>query len=444
MTIQVQPELQPQAAAAQQSRASRYRWIICALLFIAIGINYIDRQMIGILKPTLTAELKWSETDYANIVFWFQCAYAIGFLTFGRIIDKVGVRIGYAMAFTIWTIASIGHGLVSTVTQFALARFTLGFGESGSFPASLKAVSEWFPQKERAQATGLFNAGTAMGPIITPLLIPAITLAWGWRAAFISIGIVTSLWLIAWLIMYRRPQEHPSVNSAELAYIQSDSGTPVSAGAAPVKFSWIKLLGFRETWAYAAGKFLTDPIWWLYLFWLPDFLGKTYGLDLKSFGPPLIAVYILADVGSVLGGWGSSKQMKRGRSANASRKTTMLICALAVTPIVTAQFVSSLWLVVAIIGLAAAAHQAWSANLMTLPSDLFPKEAVASVIGIGGMAGAMGGMLMTTYNGYILEVFKSYQPIFIVAGSMYLIAIVVIHLLTPRLRPVALERMQRG
>jgi ACS family hexuronate transporter-like MFS transporter len=444
MTIQVQPELQPQAAAAQQSRATRYRWIICALLFIAIGINYIDRQMIGILKPTLTAELKWSETDYANIVFWFQCAYAIGFLTFGRIIDKVGVRIGYAMAFTIWTIASIGHGLVSTVTQFALARFTLGFGESGSFPASLKAVSEWFPQKERAQATGLFNAGTAMGPIITPLLIPAITLAWGWRAAFISIGIVTSLWLIAWLIMYRRPQEHPSVNSAELAYIQSDSGTPVSAGAAPVKFSWIKLLGFRETWAYAAGKFLTDPIWWLYLFWLPDFLGKTYGLDLKSFGPPLIAVYILADVGSVLGGWGSSKQMKRGRSANASRKTTMLICALAVTPIVTAQFVSSLWLVVAIIGLAAAAHQAWSANLMTLPSDLFPKEAVASVIGIGGMAGAMGGMLMTTYNGYILEVFKSYQPIFIVAGSMYLIAIVVIHLLTPRLRPVALERMQRG
>lgn len=443
MTIQVPPELQPQASALQQSRASRYRWIICALLFIAIGINYIDRQMIGILKPTLAAELKWSETDYANIVFWFQCAYAIGFLTFGRIIDKVGVRVGYAMAFTIWTIASIGHGLVSTVTQFAIARFTLGFGESGSFPASLKAVSEWFPQKERAQATGIFNAGTAMGPIITPLLIPAITLAWGWRAAFISIGIVTSLWLIAWVILYRRPQEHPKVNSAELAYIQADAGAPVAAGAPPVKFAWIKLLGFRETWAYAAGKFLTDPIWWLYLFWLPDFLGKTYGLDLKSFGPPLIAVYILADVGSVLGGWGSSKQMKRGRSANASRKTTMLICALAVTPIVTAQFVSSLWLVVAIIGLAAAAHQAWSANLMTLPSDLFPKEAVASVIGIGGMAGAMGGMLMTTYNGYILEVFKSYQPIFIVAGSMYLIAIVVIHLLTPRLRPVALEQLQR-
>ncbi|MCI1008652.1 MFS transporter [Pseudomonas oryzihabitans] len=453
MTIQVTPEtesaLRPQdtpvAATPQTSRFTRYRWLICALLFIAIGINYIDRQMIGILKPTLQADLGWTETDYAKIVFWFQCAYAIGFLTFGRIIDKVGVRIGYALAFTIWTIASIGHGIAHTVTHFVLVRFTLGFGESGSFPASLKAVSEWFPQKERAQATGLFNAGTAMGPIITPLLVPAITLAWGWRAAFISIGLVTALWLIAWLLIYRRPHEHPKVSREELAYIQADDGSPVSAKpAVAAKISWFKLLTFRETWAYAAGKFLTDPIWWLYLFWLPDFLGKTYGLNLKSFGPPLIAIYILADIGSVMGGWGSSKQMKLGRSANLARKTTMLLCALAVVPIVTAQFVSSLWLVVGIIGLAAAAHQAWSANLMTLPSDLFPKEAVASVIGIGGTAGAIGGMLMTTYNGYILEIFKSYQPIFIVAGSAYLVAIVVIHVLTPRLKPVPLERISVG
>ncbi|WP_263263209.1 MFS transporter [Pseudomonas sp. RIT-PI-S] len=446
MTIQVPPQVQPHARplAQEQSRIGKYRWVICALLFIAIGINYIDRQMIGILKPTLAGELQWSETDYANIVFWFQCAYAIGFITFGRLIDKVGVRVGYALAFTVWTIASIGHGLISSVTQFALARFTLGFGESGSFPASLKAVSEWFPQKERAQATGIFNAGTAMGPIITPLLVPAITLAWGWRTAFISIGIVSCLWLVVWLLVYRRPHEHPKVSSDELAYIQADN-TPVSAKpAAPVKISWFKLLGFRETWAYAGGKFLTDPIWWLYLFWLPDFLGKTYGLNLKTFGPPLIAVYLLADLGSVLGGWGSSKQMKGGRSANASRKTTMLVCALAVIPIVSAQFVSNLWLVVGIIGLAAAAHQAWSANLMTLPSDMFPKEAVASVIGIGGMAGAIGGMLMTTYNGYILEVFKSYQPIFIVAGSAYLVAIVVIHILTPRLKPVTLDRISAG
>jgi ACS family hexuronate transporter-like MFS transporter len=443
MTVQVPPQAPAQSRPLmqEQSRVGRYRWVIVALLFIAIGINYIDRQMIGILKPTLAAELKWSETDYANIVFWFQCAYAIGFLTFGRMIDKVGVRVGYALAFTVWTVASIGHGLISTVTQFALARFTLGFGESGSFPASLKAVSEWFPQKERAQATGIFNAGTAMGPIITPLLVPAITLAWGWRAAFISIGLVSCLWLVAWLLMYRRPHEHPKVSPEELAYIQSDN-TPVSAKPAPAAtISWFKLLRFRETWAYAAGKFLTDPIWWLYLFWLPDFLGKTYGLNLKTFGPPLIAIYVLADLGSVLGGWGSSKQMKNGRGANRARKTTMLICALAVIPIVTTQFISSMWLVVAIIGLAAAAHQAWSANLMTLPSDMFPKEAVASVIGIGGMAGAMGGMLMTTYNGYILDVFKSYQPIFIVAGSAYLVAIVVIHLLTPRLKPVTLDRI---
>lgn len=443
MTLQVpsQASAQGRPLVQEQSRIGRYRWVIVALLFIAIGINYIDRQMIGILKPTLAAELKWSETDYANIVFWFQCAYAIGFLTFGRMIDKVGVRVGYALAFTVWTVASIGHGLISTVTQFALARFTLGFGESGSFPASLKAVSEWFPQKERAQATGIFNAGTAMGPIITPLLVPAITLAWGWRAAFISIGLVSCLWLVAWLLMYRRPHEHPKVSPEELAYIQSDN-TPVSAKPAPaVKISWFKLLRFRQTWAYAAGKFLTDPIWWLYLFWLPDFLGKTYGLNLKTFGPPLIAIYLLADLGSVLGGWGSSRQMKNGLGANRARKTTMLICALAVIPIVTTQFISSMWLVVAIIGLAAAAHQAWSANLMTLPSDMFPKEAVASVIGIGGMAGAMGGMLMTTYNGYILEVFKSYQPIFIVAGSAYLVAIVVIHVLTPRLKPVTLDRL---
>lgn len=422
----------------------RYRWVICALLFIAIGINYIDRQMIGILKPTLQDELKWTEIDYAHIVFWFQCFYAVGFLTFGRIIDAVGVRIGYAVAFTIWTVASIGHGLIHSVTQFAIARSVLGFGESGSFPASLKAVSEWFPQKERAQAVGIFNAGTALGPIVTPLVVPAITLAFGWRAAFISIGIITALWLIAWMIIYRRPQEHPRVSPAELAHIQSDDTTTPETTAPAAKISWFKLLTFPQTWAYALGKLLTDPIWWLYLFWLPDFLHKRHGLDLKTFGPPLIAIYILADVGSIFGGWASSKQLQAGRTPNAARKSTMLMCALLVTPIVAAQFVGNLWGAVAIIGLAAASHQAWSANLMTLPSDLFPKQAVASVIGIGGMAGAIGGMLMTTYNGYILELFKSYQPIFIVAGSAYLIAILVIHTLAPRLEKVPEEQILKN
>jgi MFS transporter, ACS family, hexuronate transporter len=423
--------------ASATSAVGRYRWVICALLFIAIGINYIDRQMIGILKPTLQADLKWTEIEYATIVFWFQCAYAVGFLTFGRIIDKIGVRIGYAVSFTIWTIASIGHGLIHSVPQFAIARAVLGFGESGSFPASLKAVSEWFPQKERAQAVGIFNAGTALGPIVTPLLVPAITLAFGWRAAFISIGIITSLWLIAWLLVYRRPHEHPRVSAAELAHIRSSDDVSASLEISePVKVSWFKLLTFKQTWAYALGKFLTDPIWWLYLFWLPDFLNKRHGLDLKTFGPALIAIYILADVGSIMGGWASSKQIQVGRTPNAARKSTMLVCALLVTPIIAAQFVGNLWAAVAIIGLAAAAHQAWSANLMTLPSDMFPKQAVASVIGIGGTAGAIGGMLMTTYNGVILELFKSYQPIFFVAGSAYIIAIVVIHTLTPKLTPV--------
>jgi len=424
--------------AAPTGRMTRYRWVICALLFIAIGINYIDRQMIGILKPTMQEELSWSERDYADIVFWFQCFYAIGFLTFGRIIDAVGVRVGYAVAFTIWTIASIGHGLIHSVTQFAIARSVLGFGESGAFPASLKAVSEWFPQKERAQAVGIFNAGTAMGPIITPLLIPIITLAFGWRAAFISIGIVTALWLVAWVLIYRQPQKHPKVNAEELAHIQADQD-PAEIAAPAAKISWFKLLTFRQTWTYALGKFLTDPIWWLYLFWLPDFLHKRHGLDLKTFGPALIAVYILADVGSVVGGWASSKQMKAGRSANVARKSTMLACAALVIPIVAVQFIDNLWGAVAIIGLAAAAHQAWSANLMTLPSDLFPKQAVASVIGIGGTAGGIGGMLMTTYNGYILEFFKSYQPIFIVAGTTYFVAILLIHLLVPRLDKVPEE-----
>jgi ACS family hexuronate transporter-like MFS transporter len=432
------------ASPAATGPVTRYRWVICALLFIAIGINYIDRQMIGILKPTLQGELQWTEIDYAHIVFWFQCFYAVGFLTFGRVIDAVGVRIGYAVAFTIWTIASIGHGLIHTVTQFAIARSVLGFGEAGAFPASLKAVSEWFPQKERAQAVGIFNAGTAMGPIITPLLVPAITLAFGWRAAFISIGIITALWLVAWVVMYRRPQEHPRVSAAELAHIQSDDTSATETAAPTAKISWFKLLTFRQTWAYALGKFLTDPIWWLYLFWLPDFLHKRHGLDLKTFGPPLIAIYLLADFGSIFGGWASSKQLKAGRTPNAARKSTMLVCALLVTPIFAAQFVDNLWAAVAIIGLAAASHQAWSANLMTLPSDLFPKQAVASVIGIGGMAGAIGGMLMTTFNGYILEFFKSYQPIFIVAGCAYLVAILVIHTLTPKLEKVPEEKILKA
>ena len=419
------------------ARVGRYRWAVCGLLFAATAINYIDRQMIGVLKPTLQAELHWTESSYADIVFWFQCAYAIGYLGFGRIIDRIGARHGYAVAFCVWTLAHIGHGFVHSITQFGLMRFTLGLGESGSFPASLKAVSEWFPQKERALAVGVFNAGSNVGAIITPLVVPAITLVWGWRAAFVVTGVVSFVWLIAWLAIYRRPDAHKKLSASELAFIRSSdesvSQTP------PIAMSWLKLLTLKETWAYALGKFLTDPIWWLYLFWLPDFLGKRYDLDLQSFGPPLVAIYLLSDVGSVAGGWGSSRLMKSGRTANAARKIIMLICALAVVPIVFAQFVSQLWIAVAIIGVAAAAHQAWSANLMTLPSDLFPRSAVGSVVGIGGTAGAIGGMLMSKYNGYILDVFGSYQPLFAIAAGAYIVGIVVIHLLSPRLARVTNE-----
>ena len=427
-------------------KVGRYRWMICGLLFAATAINYVDRQTIGVLKPTLQAELRWSETSYADIVFWFQAAYAIGYLGFGPIIDRIGARLGYAIAFSIWTLAHIGHGFVHTLTQFALVRFTLGLGESGSFPSSLKAVSEWFPQKERALAVGIFNAGSNVGAILTPLIVPIITLRWGWRVAFIVTGAATSVWLIAWLVMYRSPGLHRKVSPPELAYIRSgeslDASTDPAAPAAPapsVEVSWSKLLTVRETWAYALGKFLTDPIWWLYLFWLPDFLSKRYHLDLKSFGPPLVAIYLLSDIGSVLGGWGSSRLMKLGRSANAARKITMSVCAVAVIPIVFAQFVGQLWGAVAIIGLATAAHQAWSANLMTLPSDMFPRVAVGSVVGIGGMAGAIGGMLMSQYNGYILDVFHSYQPIFALAGGAYIAGMLVIHSLSPRLQRVAEE-----
>lgn len=417
----------------QAARPGSYRWVICGLLFAATTINYVDRQMIGVLKPTLQGEFGWTESDYANIVFWFQAAYAIGYLAFGRLVDGVGARVGYAISFTLWTLAHIAHGLVHGVTQFALARFALGFGEAGNFPAGLKAVAQWFPQKERAFAVGIFNAGANVGAIITPLLVPAITLAYGWRAAFIATGVFSFIWLAAWIAMYRRPGEHSRVAAAELAHIQSDPIDPAG------KISWIELLRLRETWAYAGAKFLTDPIWWMFLFWLPDFLDKRHGLDLKSFGPPLVVIYLLADVGSILGGWTSSRMLQRGYTPNRARKLTMLVCALAVTPIFFGQYIDSLWWAVLAIGIATAAHQAFSANLLTLPSDLFPRAAVASVAGIGGTAGAIGGMLMAQYAGYVLDVFGTYTPIFAVAGSAYCVALLLIHVLSPQLERTRAE-----
>jgi MFS transporter, ACS family, hexuronate transporter len=415
------------AASAPAARVGRIRWVIVGLLFAATAINYVDRQMIGLLKPTLQTEFGWNETTYADIVFYFQLAYAIGYIVFGNIVDRVGARIGYAAAFVIWTAAHMLHAAAHSVFGFAAVRFMLGIGESGNFPAGLKAVTEWFPKKERALATGIFNAGANVGAIITPLIVPALTLAYGWRAAFVITGAVSLLWLVAWIAVYRRPRESKQLKPAELAYIESDPADPAA------KVPWARLLGRRETWAFSIGKFLTDPVWWMFLFWLPDFLVKRHGLDLKTFGPPLVVVYVVSDLGSIAGGWFSSRLIHRGWSINRARKTTMLICALAVTPIFFAQYVDSLWVAVAIISLATAAHQAWSANLYTLPSDMFPRKAVGSVIGIGGTAGAIGGMIFSLYIGQVLERLGTYSLIFYVAGSVYLLALLIIHLLSPRL-----------
>ena len=413
-------------------KVGNYRWLICTLLFAAMVINYVDRQMLGVLKPTLSAEFGWSETNYADIIFWFQASYAVSYLLFGRIIDRIGARWGFGIAFLIWQIGHIAHAGVSSLNQMIAARVLLGIGEGGGFPGGIKAVAEWFPKKERAFATGLFNAGTNIGAIVTPLVVPALVLAFDWKIAFIVTGIAGLLWLPIWLIVYRRPREQKALGAAELAWIEQDPADPVE------KVGWLKLLTIKETWAYALGKFLIDPIWWMFLFWLPDFLSKKHGLDLKTFGIPLVCIYLLSDVGSIGGGWMSSAMMKRGMSLNAARKTAMLICALLAVPVCLGAVVDNLWMAVLIIGVATAAHQGFSANLYTLPSDVFPRSAVGSVVGIGGMVGAFGGMAMAKYAGWVLDKIGSYTPIFIVAATAYLLALGVVHLLTPKMEPVKL------
>ena len=437
------------------SRPTNVRWLICALLFFAAAINYIDRQVIGILKPTLQEQFHFNEQDYAAIVFTFQAAYAIGLLLSGRIMDRIGVRRGFALAVVVWSIGAVMHGaadwlpwlriptlsidppavvfLGGATAGLALSRLVLGLGEAGNFPASIKAVAEWFPKKERALATGIFNSGTNIGALVTPLVVPWITLAYGWQWAFVITGVLGFGWVIWWFVSYRDPDTHPGVNAAELAIIQSD---PVEKTAA---IPWSRLLPHRQTWAFAAGKFLTDPIWWLYLFWVPDFLKRNHGLDLKTMGLPLVVIYLVADVGSIGGGWLSSHLIKRGWSTNAARKTAMLVCALAVVPMLAAAQVKSLWMAVALVSIAAAAHQGWSANLFTLVSDMFPKRAVGSVVGIGGMAGSVGGMLIALVVGAILQKTGSYVPIFVMAASAYLVALVIIQLLVPQLAPAELD-----
>jgi ACS family hexuronate transporter-like MFS transporter len=424
----------PSAATITRMRqssflAGRLRWVICALLFFGVTKNYMDRQVLGVLKGTLQHDLGWNDIDYGNLVFAFQAAYAMGMIFVGRLIDRLGTRIGYAVAMVFWSLASMGHALANSLFGFMIARCALGFGESGVFPASIKCVAEWFPKKERALATGIFNAGTNIGAIITPLIVPWIVVHWGWRWAFICTGSLGFAWLILWLLLYRKPQEHPLCTDGEREHIESDAETFNG------KIKWAQLLPHKQTWAFAVGKFMTDPIWWFYLFWIPDYLQREHGLHLTQIGLPILVIYVISDAGSIAGGWLSSSLIRRGLSLNVSRKSAMLVCALSVLPIAVVYRISGLWPATLVIGLAAAGHQGFSANLFTLASDLFPSRAVASVVGIGGMAGAIGGMLIAEIVGHVLQWTGSYAVPFFMAASAYLIALLLIQLLSPALVP---------
>ena len=411
-----------------------YRWTICALLFFATTINYVDRQVIGILAPTLQRDLAWSETDYARITMAFSFAYAIGFLGAGRFLDRVGVKTGYASAIVWWSLAAMSAAFARTVFTFSLARAALGLGESGNFPAAIKTTAEWFPKKERALATGIFNAGTNVGAIVAPLLVPYIALTFGWRWAFIATGAIGFLWLVAWWLVYETPERNSKLSKAEFAYIRSD---PIERDA-PV--AYLGILRHRQTWAFVLGKLMTDPVWWFYLFWLPKFLDSRFGVKLAGIAAPLVVIYLIADVGSVGGGWLSSFLIKRGMTVNRGRKTAMGVAAVVIVPTMFAPQAPSLWTAVAIVSVAAAAHQWWSCNMFTMSSDMFPRRAVATVVGLGGFAGAMGGVGFQWLIGRILQRDPTaYSQIFVVCGLAYVSALLVIHLLVPRLEPVRLD-----
>jgi ACS family hexuronate transporter-like MFS transporter len=426
------PPIVPTAVPAD-TPVERYRWRICALLFFATTINYMDRQVLGVLAPVLQKDIGWNDIQYGYIVTSFQAAYALGLLIVGGVIDRVGTRLGYALAIVLWSLSAMGHSLVRTVLGFGVARFMLGLGEAGNFPAAIKTVAEWFPQRERALATGIFNSGSNVGAIVAPVAVPWIAVSFGWQWAFVFTGLFSACWLVAWLTIYRKPQDHPKLSSRELAYIQSDPVEPTG------RIPWARLLPYKQTWAFLIGKFLTDPIWWFFLFWLPKFLNTQHGLTLSNLGLPLVVIYLVADGGSIGGGWLASLFLKRGWTVNRARKTAMLCCACCVVPVTFAANVKSLWGAVALVSLAAAAHQGWSANIFTLASDMFPRRAVASVVGIGGFGGAVGGMLIATFTGFLLEFTGSYVPVFIMAGSAYLLALLIIHLLAPRLQPAPLD-----
>jgi len=407
------------------------RWLVCALLFFAATVNYMDRQVIALLKPTLQIQLGWTDVGYSNIVLAFTMAYGLGSFFVAKLIDRIGTRWGFSLAVLFWSVSAMAHAAARSVLEFGIARFSLGIGEAGSFPGSIKAVAEWFPKKERAIATGIFNSGTNVGAILTPFAVSRLTARFGWRMAFIATGALGMIWILAWVALYRRPEESNLVSAEELSFIKSDPEQ-----TATIRVPWLTLLRLRQAWAVGLGKFFTDPIWWVYLFWMPDFLSRNLKLDLSGMTLPLFVIYSGASVGSIGGGWLSSSLLKRGWAANASRKTAMLVCALAVTPIMLAARTGNAWVAVGLIALAAGAHQGWSANIYTLASDMFPRGAVASVVGFGTLLGTIGGMGVAKFVGYILQRTGSYVAIFILAGTAYLVALCFVQALAPRLERV--------
>ncbi|AWV97709.1 MFS transporter [Arcticibacterium luteifluviistationis] len=427
-----------------ENKPKVFRWTVVILLFTATTINYLDRQVIGLLKPTLEKAFSWTEKDYSYIVMAFTAAYAFGYLIFGRIIDKIGTKIGLSVSIFVWSVAAMGHALASSTFGFAFWRVLLGAGEAGNFPASIKTVAEWFPKKDRALATGIFNAGTNIGAVIAPLFVPWILGVYGWEMAFILTGAVGFVWLIFWWIMYERPERKKGVSQEELAYINSDVEED-DTGESDEGVSWGKLFSLRQTWAYVLGKFFSDPIWWFFLFWIPSYFSDIFDLDLKKPSIHIAVLYVVATIGSVGGGYLSGYFIKKGWPIYKARKATMLIVAFAVMPIMAAKYAPSIWWAVALISLACAAHQAWSANMFTTASDMFPKKAVSSVVGIGGLAGSVGGVLFPWLVGFILDKFElagnigaGYNIIFIICGFAYLIAWLCMHFLAPKMTKVKL------
>jgi len=413
--------------------AISYRWRILALLFFATTINYIDRQVIGILAPYISKELGWSEVDYGYIVTAFQIAYGIGLVTMGRLLDRIGTRLGYSLSITVWSIAAMAHALARSVFGFGLARFTLGIGEAANFPAAVKTVAEWFPKKERALATGWFNAGSTAGAITAPLIVPLFALHLGWQWAFIITGALGFIWLFFWWLHYHKPEEHPKLSREEYKHIRQDGEDRTESTP------WARLLPLKTTIGLAITRFVSDWVWWFFLFWLPKFLNDAYGITLSKIGLPLIVIYVVASAGGIAGGWLSSRMIRNGKSLDTARKTVILICGFCALPVILAPVSGGLWVAVALISLAASAHQAWAANMFSIISDIFPRNAVGSVTGLIGTAGAIGGALAATFVGYLREWTGSYTTVFIIAGSVYLLNWLVIKLFIPRIESIDLD-----